>query len=398
MSALTRQVLPLAIVVTALSLGCGKEGGGVGPGGNIHYHEVNAFPNLTFAQPVDLKAPPDATNRLFVVERAGVVRVFNNDPAVERATVFLDIRDRVDADFNEEGLLGLAFHPLYEQNGYFYLYHNETLSPDRTQLVRYQRSATDPNAADRNSDLVMLLIPQPFANHNGGAVAFGPDDGYLYIGVGDGGGANDLDNNAQTRSNLLGDILRIDVNGRQGPLNYAIPPDNPFVGNQQGWREEIWAWGLRNPWRISFDPATGRLWAGDVGQNALEEVDVIRGGRNYGWAIMEGTECRADPNCDQTGLELPVWQYAHGGGGRAVTGGYVYRGRRLLGLVGAYVYADFVTGEIWALRYDGSSVDNQLLVDTDLAISSFGIDAAGELYFCAFDGGIYALEAVEESQ
>lgn len=213
---------------------------------------------------------------------------------------------------------------------------------------------------------------------------------YLYVAVGDGGSAGDPQGNGQNRATLLGAILRIDV----GQLPYGIPADNPFAGNTEGHREEIFAWGLRNPWRFSFDTVTGRLWAGDVGQNQYEEIDIIDNGRNYGWAVMEAGHCYVNPKCDTDGLVLPAWEYAHDAG-QSVTGGYVYRGARLPELSGAYVYGDFVTGVVWALRYDGqSATSNETVAETDLNIASFGVDKDNEIYICAFDGKIYTLERV----
>lgn len=353
---------------------------------------VRAFPGLSFTRPVDLQHPGDGTNRLFVVEQAGRILVFENDPAAASAHVLLDIRSQVNSAGNEEGLLGLAFHPDYAVNGYFYVYYCVNL-PRRTRLSRFQVSAQDSNAADTQSEAVLLEIDQPFSNHNGGQIAFGPD-GYLYVAVGDGGGGGDPQGNGQNRAALLGKILRIDVN----TAPYGIPPDNPFAGNTQGYREEIFAYGLRNPWRFSFDSVTGWLWAGDVGQDHYEEIDIVENGKNYGWNIMEGNHCFLDPQCAADGLVLPVWEYTHAVGS-SVTGGFVYRGAKVPELAGAYIYADFVSGVIWALRYDGQSVPtNEILLDTVLNISSFGVDAGGELYICAFDGKVYALEHVKASK
>lgn len=348
-----------------------------------------AFPALTFTRPVDLQHAGDGTNRLFVVEQRGVISVFENDPGAASKTTFLDIQDRVDDSSNEEGLLGLAFHPDYENNGYFYVNYTAT-GPDRTLISRFKVSANDPNMAEPDSEVVIITIPKPFSNHNAGQLAFGPNDGYLYITTGDGGSGGDPQGNGQNRQTLLGSILRIDVNSTAPGLNYSIPPTNPFVGNTQGYREEIYAWGVRNPWRMSFDPVTGWLWAADVGQNAYEEIDIIENGKNYGWNIMEGNHCYNPPTgCDTAGLTLPVWEYSHNLG-NSVTGGYVYRGPGVPDLVGKYIYADFGSGRIWALAYDGvnPAVNNQL-IDTSLLIASFGVDQNQELYICAFDGKIY---------
>lgn len=348
-----------------------------------------AFPALSFTRPVDLQHAGDGTNRIFVVEQRGVISVFPNNPAVTSKTVFLDIQERVDDSSNEEGLLGLAFHPNYENNGYFYVNYTAT-GPDRTLISRFKVSANDPNVAEPDSEVVIITIPKPFSNHNAGQLAFGPNDGYLYITTGDGGSGGDPQGNGQNRQTLLGSILRIDVNTTAPGLRYSIPPTNPFVGNTQGYREEIYAWGVRNPWRMSFDPVTGWLWAADVGQNAWEEIDIIENGKNYGWNIMEGNHCFNPPTgCNTAGLTLPIWEYSHALG-NSVTGGYVYRGPGVPELTGKYIYADFGSGRIWALEYDGvNPAVNTQLIDTSLLIASFGVDQNQELYICAFDGKIY---------
>jgi len=349
-----------------------------------------AFPNLRFIQPVVLAYPDDGTNRLFVVLQHGLVRVFDNDPDVTAIETFLDIRQRVSTRGNEEGLLGLAFHPRYESNGHFYVCYSAA-SPRRSVVSRYSVSQSDPAAADPDSELVILEVPQPFSNHNGGQILFGPD-GYLYIGLGDGGSRADPRGNGQNTTTLLGAILRIDVDSPSPGANYGIPPDNPFADGQGVARREIWAYGLRNPWRFSFDRATGDLWAGDVGQDRFEEIDLIEPGRNYGWNVMEGTHCFASTDCDQAGLALPVIEYSM----RpecSVTGGYVYRGSRLPSLYGAYLYADFCSGRVWALRHDGAQVAEQAEIAQGLtSISSFGEDPAGEVYVLSFDGNIYRFQ------
>ena len=352
-----------------------------------------AFPNLSFTRPLDLEHAGDGTNRIFVVEQRGVISVFQNDSNVTQKKIFLDIQDRVNDSGNEQGLLGLAFHPDYENNGYFYV--NYTASNlNRTEISRFSVSPQNPDSADKNSEFQILSYSQPYSNHNGGKVAFGPADGYLYIGVGDGGSGGDPQCNAQNLKILLGSILRIDVNTNIGNQHYGIPPDNPFAGNTQGYREEIYAYGLRNSWRFSFDPVTNWLWVGDVGQNAYEEVDVVESGGNYGWNIYEGFHCYNAPPCqtqpcDTTGKILPVWEYSHGLG-ISVTGGYVYRGPSVPELEGKYIYADYGSGRIWSLAYDGMNPPtNTLLMDSNLLISSFGVDQNKELYICAFDGKIY---------
>lgn len=357
----------------------------------INVEAVTAFPNLSFTKPVDLQSAHDGSGRLFVVEQEGMVRSFINNPEVSETQLFLDIRDRVNDRGSEQGLLGLAFHPDFVNNGFFYVNYTAG-SPDRTVISRFKINSGNAEEADENSEFVILTFNQPFTNHNGGQLAFGPD-GYLYIATGDGGSGGDPLNNGQDRSTLHGNILRIDVNPGAGRLNYTIPADNPFVGNSSNFREEIYAYGFRNPWRMSFDPESGRLWTGDVGQNAFEEIDLVEKGGNYGWKIMEGGHCFPEEEpCQREGLILPVWDYAQQGNGRSVTGGYVYRGSNLTALQGLYVYGDFVSGRIWALAGDNpENAVNTLLADTDLAISSFGTDEKNELLICAFDGKIYRL-------
>jgi len=360
-----------------------------------------AFPNLTFTRPVDLQHPGDGSNRLFVVEQAGLIRVFDNSPTTSSAPIFLDIRNKVNDAGNEEGLLGLAFHPDYEHNGCFYI--NYTANPPRRSVIaRYQVRADNPNRADSTSERVLLEYSQPYENHNGGQLAFGPNDGYLYIAAGDGGSAGDPQGNGQNLRTPLGKIMRIDVDTTSGNRPYGIPADNPFANNTAGYREEIFAYGLRNPWRFSFDAVAGTLWAGDVGQSRREEVDIIVIGGNYGWNRMEGNLCYPSGNtsCDMTGFIPPIIDYGHSLGS-SITGGYVYRGNTVPRLAGAYVYADFGSGRIWSLHESsaGGWVDS-LRLSSGLSIASFGVDQNNELYLCAFDGKIYrfkpAASRVEE--
>jgi glucose/arabinose dehydrogenase len=343
-----------------------------------------AFPSLGFDNPVDLQHAGDGSDRLFVVEQPGRIQVFDNDAAVTSTDTFLDITDRVTSG-GEQGLLGLAFHPDYANNGYFYVDYTAS-GPSRTVISRFEVDPADPNRADANSEVVLLEVAQPFGNHNGGQIRFGPD-GFLYIALGDGGSGRDPEENGEDPTTLLGSLLRIDVDNPSGGLNYGIPAGNPFVGNADGFREEIYAYGLRNPWRFSFDPPTGQLWLADVGQGDYEEIDIIENGGNYGWDVMEGTHCfEPSSGCNMEGLILPVHEYDHDFG-QSVTGGFVYRGARVPELTGQYIYADFVSGSIWA--YDEATDSNVELIDTNLGISSFGVDEAQELYFTAFDGRIY---------
>lgn len=347
-----------------------------------------AFPNLSFSRMVYLTHAGDGTNRLFVPLQRGVIMVFPNEEDVASASIFLDISEKVNSVGNEEGLLGLAFDPDFRSNGYFYVYYTAN-PPRRSVLSRFSTSADDPNKADKGSELVLLEVAQPYSNHNGGQITFGPD-GYLYIGLGDGGAGGDPHGYGQSRSTLLGKILRIDVRASSESEKYEIPKDNPFV-SMPNVRGEIWAYGLRNPWRFSFDRATGLLWVADVGQNDYEEVDIIEKGGNYGWNIMEGSHCYppSRTNCNKEGLKMPIAEYDHNEG-CSITGGYVYRGSKLKMLYGAYIYGDYCSGKIWALRYDGSKVTEHLeIIDSNLTISSFGEDEEGELYILSFDGRIY---------
>jgi len=350
------------------------------------------FPNLKFRHLTNLVQPDDGMGRIYVTEQGGVVRVFPDEQQAPEAAVFLDISDRVSEDGNEEGLLGLAFDPHFSENGFFYVYYS-AVGPRRSVLSRFSISLDNPDMASPDSELEILEVEQPFRNHNGGQLAFGPE-GFLYIGLGDGGLADDPMGNGQNKGSLLGSILRLDVDGASENSLYQIPVTNPFVGIS-GARPEIWAYGLRNPWRFSFDTATGHLWAGDVGQNLWEEINMIRKGLNYGWNTMEGFHCfRPTTSCDEIGLELPVFEYPNGTD-CSVTGGYVYRGIRLPALYGVYLYADYCSGKIWGLRYDDQSIiEHRLLVHSDIKqITSFGEGQAGNIFILSRDDGIYQLEA-----
>ncbi len=338
-----------------------------------------------FSQPTYVAHAGDGSGRLFVVEKVGRIWIVVNGKVLPEP--FLDITDRVRSSEIERGLLSVAFHPDYETNGRFFV--NYTDQKGNTVVAEY-RVSEDPNRADPNSERVLLYIEQPAANHNGGQLQFGPD-GYLYIGMGDGGSAGDPWGNAQNLHVLLGKMLRIDVDGGEP---YGIPPDNPFVG-QEGIPPEIWAYGLRNPWRFSFDRETGDLYIADVGQNLWEEVHVVRapdpGGQNFGWDIMEGFHCFEPPEgCDTTGLTMPVVEYGRGKG-CSITGGYVYRGRRYADIQGTYFFSDFCSGRLWGLRFQNGQWEWTEFLDTELNVSSFGEDEAGEVYVVDFRGGIYRI-------
>lgn len=357
---------------------------------------VNAFPELTFDSPIYLTHSNDSTNRLFVVEKEGVIKVFENYYNVSEANIFLDIRDRVRSLW-EEGLLGLAFHPNFKSNRYFYVHYvagSPATSDQRSVISRFSADSSG-TKADSTSEFILFEVDHPENIHFGGMLEFGPN-GYLYISLGDGGPAGDPNNNGQNLMTLSGSILCIDVNSTGDTLNYVIPSDNPFVGNTQGYREEIWAYGFRNTWRFSLDEVTGQFWGGDVGQNWYEEINLIEKGNNYGWHVMEGFHCFRPPvGCDTTGKTLPIVEYIHGPG-YSVTGGYVYRGSAFPIIYGAYIYGDFVTGNIWLLRYENDEIiADSLLVETNLNISSFGIDENNELYILNFiEGNIYKLDII----
>lgn len=375
--------LVLAITISTLAMACESSRAGAADPPTKSWQLVNAFPKLEFKQPVDLQSPRDGTGRLFVVEQPGAIRVFDNRPDASEAKVFLDIRDRVRAG-GEMGLLGLAFPGDFKASKRFYVYYTAD-RPRRTVVSRFK---ADGDAADPASEEVLLTVPQPYGNHNGGQIQFGPD-GMLYIALGDGGAGGDPHNHGQNRRTLLGTIVRIDVSGAGA---YKVPSDNPFVGNSAGWRPEIWAWGLRNPWRFSFDAKTGELWAADVGQGALEEVDIIVKGGNYGWRRTEGSRCYDPKFSCRSGAKIveSVWEYGRSQG-VSITGGYVYRGSRLPALEGAYLFADYGSQRVWALRREGKSSKVELLTRGGALPSSFGVDEKGEVYLVSHGGSVMRL-------
>ncbi|MCH9693032.1 MAG: PQQ-dependent sugar dehydrogenase [Gammaproteobacteria bacterium] len=349
-----------------------------------------AFTNLSFIQPLAMRQAPGDGSRWFVVEKNGAVRVFANDPATATSDAFIDISARVNPS-GEGGLLGIAFHPGFPATPYVFLSYTRTSSP----LVSYVSRFTSPDngvTLDPGTEQVLFTVEQPFDNHNGGDLAFGPD-GLLYASFGDGGSGGDPLGNGQNTSTLPGSIVRIDVDSAS-PFN--IPPGNPFAGNAlctQGVGAapcpEIFAWGFRNPWRISFDPVTGKLWTGDVGQGSWEEVDVVNSGQNYGWDVREGAHCHEPATgCAATTID-PIAEYPRGGGG-SVTGGYVYRGSDVADLVGWYVFGDFVTGTLYAVPEDSPiGTAPETMDQTGLSIASFGQDLNGEIYIVHFGGSLH---------
>ncbi|HET6463842.1 MAG TPA: PQQ-dependent sugar dehydrogenase [Candidatus Krumholzibacteria bacterium] len=352
-----------------------------------------AFPNLPyFSTPTGLVDAMDGTGRLFVTEKNGYIHVFQNNRYVTTSTLFLDVSDSTANNF-ESGMLGLAFHPNYAQNGYFYItYINKAKLPLKWVLARYHVSA-NPNVADPNSELRLIEIPQIETYHKGGHVVFGPD-GYLYVTTGEDGQIYD----AQSRASLKGKMLRIDVDHPAGGKNYGIPDGNPYKGNALGYREEIWAYGLRNPWKFSFGP-DGQIWEGDVGLDTFEEINIIKKGRNYGWPRMEGTQCAYPTPCDTTGLniQLPLFQYLHESQyGAAIIGGTVYLGAQHPELLGRYIYADHPTDHIWALYWDGvhPPTNTELFhypPEAFYRITSICQDRDRELFFTGYYGGIFQL-------
>jgi glucose/arabinose dehydrogenase len=346
---------------------------------------IQLQPVLTgLSSPLYVTHARDGSNRLFIVEQGGRILVL--PPGANAPSAFLDITAKV-LSGGERGLLGLAFHPAYATNRRFFV--NYTRQPDgATVIAEYRASASDPNVAD-TTETILLTIAQPFANHNGGMIEFGPQDGFLYVGMGDGGSVNDPDNRAQNINDLLGKMLRIDVNSGGGSMPYGIPAGNPFVGATPG-RDEIFALGFRNPFRFSFDRVTGLLYAGDVGQASREEVDIVTPGDNYGWRVFEGTLCtNNDPGlCNPANFTPPITEYDHSLGRCSITGGYVYRGTRDTLPTGTYVFGDFCSGEIFQLFPPTSGGASTVLLDTGLAISSFGEDESGEIYVVGLGGTV----------
>ena len=381
MTRLISAVVLLAAAVLLVTFVRGRGAGQPGPLPAVALRQIVTG----LSSPVQVTHAGDRSGRLFVVEQGGRIRIIKDGRLLPRS--FLDITGKVTSG-GELGLLSAAFHPRYADNGRFYVNYT-TGEGDRLRSVVAEYRASQEADVAGPAERILFELSQPFRNHNGGLNLFGPD-GMLYIGFGDGGSAGDPMNNGQRLDTLLGKLLRIDVDGA---TPYRVPADNPFAG-RAGARGEIWAYGLRNPWRFAFDRPTGRLFVGDVGQNRLEEVDIVERGKNYGWRIMEGTSCyNPASGCNREGLEPPIAEYEHASG-CSITGGYVYRGTRIPGLVGRYLFADYCSGRIWALTEGGANrwATAQLL-STDLRISSFGEDAAGDVYVIDHAGAVYLITA-----
>ncbi len=344
--------------------------------------DENGKPNAPL-RPIQITHAGDGSQRIFVIDQSGMIHVLPNDRSARKARLFADLRDRVHpfTKDDEEGLLGFAFHPKFADNGQFFVYYNTVKKPRTIYLSRFHLAEGEPQHADPDSEEILMTISQPFANHNGGPMAFGPD-GCLYIGMGDGGGRNDPMGLGQATDSLMGSILRIDVDHPSEGRGYGIPADNPFVG-KKGYAPELYATGIRNPWRLSFDRETGNLWIADVGQDLWEEIDIIKAGGNYGWSRREGTAAfGSEPLPEEVTTVDPVWEYDHRVG-KSITGGHVYRGKKLPQLTGHYLYGDYITGRLWALQYDestGKVVRNMSIPWNGLPVLAFGEDESGESY------------------
>lgn len=345
-----------------------------------NYYTEDRWANLRFSAPIGMYTAPDTSNRIFVIEQGGYIKVFTDTGIVTSAdtTTFLNVASKVQIG-SETGLLGMAFHPNFSQNGYVYVDYTRK-SPLTTIISRFKVSATNPNKVDPASEKILLQVSQPYSNHNAGSIIFG-DDKLLYITLGDGGSGGDPGNRSQNKTVLLGKILRIDVDVPIDDSLYQIPPTNPFANNNQNWRKEIYATGVRNPWKISKDPGGSTIWMADVGQNQFEEVDTLRLGANYGWKVMEGNSAySACGSCDTSNYEKPILDYPRNQG-NSITGGFVYRGTEMPKLYGAYIYGDYGSRKVWALkRNPDNTFTNELIFTAPLGVTSFGLDNKGEIY------------------
>ncbi|CAN5461785.1 hypothetical protein BH10BAC5_BH10BAC5_10530 [soil metagenome] len=357
----------------------------------------DAFSPNVFNYPVECVPSPDNTNRMFVVQQRGLIYTVNTANPSSPKKLFLDISDRVSSSGSELGCLGIAFHPSYTTNRYFFVFYTTTTGTTYNEIVaRYQVSPTNPDSALKSTEVIFITQPDPYSNHNGGKVTFGPD-GYLYFGIGDGGSGGDPLGNGQSRTTLLAKISRIDVNTASGGNQYSIPPTNPYYNNTSGYRQEIWCYGVRNPWKFSFDAGNGDMWIGDVGQDLYEEIDRGYIGSNYGWKKMEGFHCYSpSTGCDTTGLTLPVFEYSHSVG-NSITGGYVYRGSYAPELVGKYLYADYGSGKIWALT--GSAPYTNTLIGTlSGPCSSFAQDNQKNIYAVSYSSSSGKIYKISDSR
>lgn len=372
-----KNILYIAIIILSILLNIDR----------FYLANINAQVRLVkvvgdLSSPVLIKSAKDGTKRLFIIEKDGVIKILSKGKI--KTKNFLDI-SKLTSKASEQGLLGLAFHPRYKKNRKFYV--NYTDRAGATRVVEYQTQRNNPDVADPRQKKLIIKIAQPYENHNGGTIEFGPDK-YLYIGTGDGGAAGDPENRASNLKSLLGKMLRVDVNTKK---SYLIPKSNPFIKNTEA-RPEIYAYGLRNPWKFSFDRLSGKLFLGDVGQSSFEEIDIIHSGGNYGWRTMEGFSCYEAESCDQSKYIYPIADYGRDEG-TSVTGGYVYRGNKIPELKGNYIFGDFAMGRIWKLtEQTNGSWQKELLLRTNLFISSFGEDVDGELLLVDFQGAVYRFE------
>lgn len=396
--------LRFSFCALALCIFPSLEASGQSSGNQNRLSMKETWANIDFHNPVFLATPPDDSRRLFLVDLDGHIYILPEDRESDQAIAFFDISDRTLTSrtqrFTEEGLLGLAFHPRFSENGKFFVNYTQQ-NPKRSIVSEFTLSKEDSNAVDMKSERILISLRQPYWNHNSGNLIFGPDDGYLYVAFGDGGLRNDPLRFGQNLFSMNGKILRIDVDTRTGSLSYGIPSDNPFF-EQDGALPEIWAYGLRNPWGLWFDPPTGLFWCADVGQDLWEEINLVEKGGNYGWSFFEGNQRFGERYRETLPEEVefvePLLAYGRDMG-FSITGGFVYRGSKFPWLVGKYIYGDYVTGRVWALEYDPSTetvVSNELLYEKADPASKEGFrpnafcpDSSGEVLALSWDGKIY---------